>query len=245
MVPSSTSNTTGLALSYHDRNYWSARAGYEWTGTTNPAYLIVPQSNNHSFVDVWITPTKWLTFSNDFSILLQNAFPSIPLIRADGTGADGSFQRANHFYFETAAATLRPMPDWDFSLGYSYLQNNLTTYMAFQNDSGVGYVLNEPRVPYKQITQAYWGESSYTFARRLGLNARVIYNSSRSGYRPDVNLNDAAKLGNASLISEGAFDPVMFSAALDNLTFSDTNFRRRRASVDWSGQALLYVPPEI
>jgi hypothetical protein len=29
----------------------------------------------------------------------------------------------------------------------------LTTYMAFQNDSGAGYVINEPAVPYKQLSQ--------------------------------------------------------------------------------------------
>src|SRR5208337_4139509 len=31
VVPSSFSNTTGMALRYHYRSLWSARAGYEWT----------------------------------------------------------------------------------------------------------------------------------------------------------------------------------------------------------------------
>ena len=239
VVPSSTSNTTGLALRYHDRNYWSARAGYEWTGTNNPGYLIVPQSNNRAFADVWITPKKWLVFSNDFSVIVQNAFPAIPLMRADGTGAFGDFERSNRYYFETGSATLRPVPDWDLSLGYSYQQNTLMTYMGFQNDPTVGYVVNEPLVPIKQITQAYWGESSYTMARRLGLNVKVTYNSSRSGMRPDVNPNDAAKLGNASLISQGAFDPVMFQAALNNLTFSANQISGVTVP-QWIGQGKVY-----
>lgn len=29
---------------------------------------------------------------------------------------------------------------------------NLATYMAFQNDAGAAYVLDEPLVPYKQIS---------------------------------------------------------------------------------------------
>jgi predicted CXXCH cytochrome family protein len=239
VVPSSFSNTTGLALRYHDHNYWSARAGYEWTGTHQPGYLIVPQSNNRMFADVWLTPAKWLVFSNDLSIIWQNAFPAIPLVRADGTGASGDFQRNNRYYFETASATLRFVPGWDFGLGYSYQQNNLNTYMAFQNDPGVGYVINQPVVPIKQITQAYWGESSYTLARRLGFNVRITYNSSRSGMQPDVNPNDAAKLGNSSLISQGTFDPVMYAAALNNLTFSATQISQVIVP-QWIGQGKAY-----
>jgi hypothetical protein len=87
VVPFSSTNTTGLALRYHDANYWSARAGYEWTGTTNPGYLIVPQSNNRVFADVWLTPKKWLVFSNEFSAILQNAFPAIPLVRDEAPAA--------------------------------------------------------------------------------------------------------------------------------------------------------------
>jgi hypothetical protein len=162
VVPSSTSNTTGLALRYHDRRLWSARTGYEWTGTHDPGYLIVPQSNNRIFADVTLTPAKWLTFTNDTSIIVQNAFPAIPLpnsaglpagFGADITGLPPDFQRRNRFYVETASATLRILPDWNLGLGYSYQQNNLNTYMAFQNDSSAGYVIDQPLVPYKQISQ--------------------------------------------------------------------------------------------
>jgi predicted CXXCH cytochrome family protein len=240
VVPSSFSNTTGLALRYHDRGLWSARAGYEWTGTHNPGYLIVPQSNNRTFADVWLTPVQWLVLSNDTSIIVQNAFPAISLLRSDGTGLSGDFQRRNRFYINTLSATLRFVPGWNLGLGYSYQQNNLTTYMAFQNDSGVGYVLDEPAVPYKQITQAYWGESTYTLKKRFGLNLRLTYNSSRSGMRPDVNPNDAALLGNQSLISQDAFDPDgLFPGTLGNVQFGATQVSEVIVP-EWIGQGKGY-----
>lgn len=252
VVPSSFSNTTGLALRYQDRSYWSARAGYEWTGTHHPGYLIVPQSNNRIFSDVWVTPKPWLVFSNDTSILVQNAFPAIPLLRADGSGLSGDFQRRNRIYINTLSATFRYVQGWNLGLGYSYQQNNLTTYMPFQNDSGAGYVVDEPAVPFKQITQAYWGESTYTVKQRLGLNFRVTYNSSRSGFRPNVNPADAAMLGNASLISQGpcvseppppgsppCFAPGLFQGALNNLAFSATQISDVIVP-QWIGQAKGY-----
>lgn len=240
VIPSSFSNTAGLALRYHDHGHWSGRAGYEWTGTHNPGYLIIPQSNNRVFTDVWFTPTEKLAFSNDFSIIAQNAFPSIPLLRSDGSGAAGDFQRRNRFYFETLSATLRMVPAWNLALGYSYQQNNLTTYMAFQNDPAVGYVLDEPAVPYKQITQAYWGESTYTLKQRLSLNLRLTFNSARSGFRPDLNAADAPLLGNAGILAGAipgvAFDPVGFSAALSNVGFAATQISQVIVP-EWIGQS--------
>jgi len=239
-VPSSFSNTTGLALRYHNQDHWSARAGYEWTGTHDPGYLIVPQSNNRVFADLTYTPSKWLIVTNDTSIILQNAFRAIPLLRTiDGTGLDGNFQRRNHFYSETLSGTFPVLPEWDLGLGYSYQQNNLLTYMAFQNDSAVNYVLDEPAVPYKQITQAYWLESTYTARQRLGLNLRLTYNSSRSGFRPDLNPNDAALLGNEALISSGVFDPVGFGAALGNEALASTQISEVMVP-QWIGQAKGY-----
>lgn len=242
VVPSSSSNTTGLALRYHDQGYWSARAGYEWTGTHQPGYLIVPQSNNRAFVGVWLTPVKWLVLSNDLNVTVQNAFSAVPLPNTPNAvppspptpltqsfgffiaGLPPTFQRRDRFYTETLSATFRPAPDWNLGLGYSYQQNNLSTYMAFQNDSATGYILDEPNVPYKQITQAYWVDSSYLAKQRLGVDFRLTYNSSRSGMRPDVNPNtDPAKFGNAALISQGAFDPGgLYPAALGNLQFAAT-----------------------
>jgi predicted CXXCH cytochrome family protein len=249
VVPSSVSNTTGMALRYHDRGLWSARAGYEWTGTHDPGYLIVPGSNNRFFSDVTLTPATWIVFANDTNIIVQNAFPNVPLPNTPGatpgfggdiSGLPPDFQRRNRFYVDTASATLRLLPPWNLGIGYSYQQNNLTTYMAFQNDSSVGYVVDEPAVPYKQISQTYWGESTYTVKQRFGLNFRLTYNSARSGMRPDVNPNDAAKLGNQSLIQQGAFDPMgLFPAALGNLEFSATQISEVSVP-QWIGQSKAY-----
>jgi hypothetical protein len=60
--------------------------------------------------------------------------------------------------------------------------------------------LADAAVPYKQISQTYWGESTYSLKQRLGLNLRLTYNSARSNFRPDLNPNHAALLGNQSLI---------------------------------------------
>jgi len=239
VVPSSFSNTSGLALRYHDRSLWSARAGYEWTGTHDPGYLTVPQSDNRVFANASLTPAKWLVFTDDINVIVQNAFPAVPLPSTVGVtpppppasqsfglniaGLPPTFQRRNRFYTETASASLQCVPGWNLGLGYSYEQNNLKTYMAFQNDVGPGYILDEPLVPYKQISQSYWGDSTYTFKQRLALNLRVTYNSARSGMRPDVNPADAAKLGNQYLIQSGTFDPFgLFPYALSNLQFAST-----------------------
>ncbi len=234
VVPSSISNMAGLALRYHDRGLWSARAGYDWTGTHQPGYLIVPRSDNRIFADFTLTPAAWLTFANDTSVIVQNAFPAIAL-----PNTPGDFQRRNRFYINTASATLRPMPAWMVGLGYSYQQNNLTTYMAFQNDNEVGYVFDQPAVPYKQLSQSYWGETSYTAKQHLGLNLRLTYNSARSGFRPDLNPNDAARLGNQSLISSASFDPVMFAGAQSNMGFSATQISEV-VIPQWIGQSKAY-----
>ncbi len=243
VVPSTTSNMAGLALRYRDRDHFSARAGYEWTGTHDPGYLIVPRSNSRVFADVSLTPAKWLVFTNDTNIILQNAFAAVPLLRSDGTGLAGDFQRRNRFYTNTASATLRLEPSWNLGLGYSYQQNNLTTYMAFQNDSAVNYVVDEPAVPFKQISQTYWGESGYMVKQHLGLNLRLTYNSARSGMRPDVNENDAALLGNESLIGSGNFNTqcpgICFADALGNVNLGATQVSQVIVP-QWIGQSKAY-----
>jgi predicted CXXCH cytochrome family protein len=259
VVPSTSSNTAGLALRYHDRGLWSERAGYEWTGTNDPGYLIVPQSNNRVFSDLTITPAAWLIFANDTSIIVQNDFPLRTLpntpnsalgpgFGTDIAGLPVDFQRSDRFYINTASASFRATPGWNMGVGYSYQQNNLTTYMAFQNDSSVGYIVDDPAVPYKQIVQAYWGESNYTFRQHFGLNLRLTYNSARSGFRPDLNPNDAALLGNQYLISQGncdtgaappCFSPSTFAAALGNLNFAATQISEVVVP-QWIGQTKAY-----
>jgi predicted CXXCH cytochrome family protein len=207
VVPSSSSNTTGLALRYHGGG-WSARAGYEWTGTQNPGYLTDPMNNNRIFGNVTLTPAHWLTFTNDNSFIVQNGFPVI--------------QRRNRFYTETADAALTFGPNWNLDLGYSYQQDNLVTYMAFQNDRGVHYVIDEPFVPYRQLSQTYWVQSAYKFKQRWGLNLGLSHNSAHSGMLPDVNPNDYLQLGNASFVEQGTFNSGLFQQALGAVELGST-----------------------
>jgi hypothetical protein len=128
---------------------------------------------------------------------------------------------------------------WNLVLGYSYQENNLQSYMAFQNDSSVGYVVDEPFVPYKQLSQVVWGDSTYMVKQHFGLDLRLTHNGSGSGYRPDLNPNDAAQLGNASLIQQGNFSPDMFQSALGNLAFSSTQISQVQVP-QWIGQGKAY-----
>jgi hypothetical protein len=97
--------------------------------------------------------------------------------------------------------------------------------MAFQNDPEVSYVLNEPLVPYKQIAQAYWAESSYFAKQRFGLNFRITYNS--------------CLLAGTCADNTLTFDPVMFGAALNNLQFSATQISQVIVP-QWIGQGKAY-----
>ena len=248
VIPSSTSDTAAAALRYEYKGLWNARVGYEWTGTNHPGYLIVPGSNNRVFASVWLTPKSWLTFSNDASIDVQNAFPSPALpntpTAAQGFGGDiaglpSTFQRRDRFYTDAASAEIRPLPAWSLGLGYSYQQNNLKSYMAFQNDSSTNYVIDEPLVRYKLLSQVVWGDSTYTFKERTGLDLAFTHNASSSGFRPDLNPNDAASLGNAAMIDQGAFDQGMFQSALGNLALSSTQISAVRVP-QWIGKGKVY-----
>jgi predicted CXXCH cytochrome family protein len=249
VIPSSTSHTAGLEVHYRS-GLWNARAGYEWTRTDHPGFLIVPGNNNRIFASVWLTPKPWLTFSNDTNIDVQNTFPSPALPNTptdpsnvgfgeDIAGLPANFQRRDRFYTDAASAEIRPVSAWNLGLGYSYQQNNLNTYMAFQNDSSVNYVVDEPLVPYKQLSQVVWGNASYLVKDRFGLDLRFTHNASNSGYRPDLNPNDAASVGNASLIQQGVFDPVGFQSALDNLALSSTKISEVKVP-QWLGDGKAY-----
>ncbi len=103
---------------------------------------------------------------------------------------------------------------WNLDLGYSYQQNNLETYVAFQNDAAAGYVVDEPFVPYRQLSQTYWVKSEYKVKKRAGVNLGLLHNSAHNGMLPDLNPNDPALLSyNSSLIAPGTFDPGLFAQA--------------------------------
>ncbi len=240
VVPKSWSNTVSLGLRFHPRHLWSARAGYAFTGTHDPGYLVVPGSNNRVYADLSLFPASWIVFSNDASFIFQNAFAAVPL-----PNTPGDFQRRNRFYNETAALSLLFQPNWNFDLGYSYQQNLLNTYMGLQNDAGVNYVLDEPFVPYNQLNQSYWARfGTHLLDRRLLWNAQVTYNSARSGMTPDLNPAHAAQLGNAALIQQGVFDPVAFGQALDALQLGSTAVSQVLVP-EWIGSSkLTYRLPE-
>ncbi len=229
VVPASFSNTEGLILRYHRGGKWRARVGYQWTGTHAPGYVTVPMSNNRAFGDVVLVPARWLTFTNDTSIIIQNAFPVI--------------RRRNRFYNEAADATLVFGPPWKLDLGYSYQQDDLATYMALQNDPTVGYVLDEPWVPYHQLSQTYWIRSAYRYKQRMGLSLKLEHNAAHSGMLPDLNPNDYLLMGNGPLVEQGAFDPIAFGEALDALELGSTKGSQVEVG-QWIGQGRIdYLLP--
>ncbi len=248
VIPSSTSNTGAIDLRYRRGGLWNARVGYAWTGTDHPGYLIVPKSDNRIFSNLWLTPKAWLTLSNDLNIDVQNAFPADALPSspnaAQGFGGDiaglpAHFQRRDRIYTDAVSAAIHPTPQWNIGLGYSYQQENLASYMAFQNDSSTNYVVDEPLVPYKQLGQVVWGNTTYTVKDRLGLAMEFTHDASSSSFRPDLNPNDAASLGNAALIQQGVFDPGMFQSALGNLALSATQISGVKVP-QWIGRAKGY-----
>jgi hypothetical protein len=229
VVPSSFSNTEGLTLRYRRGARWRARLGYAWTGTHDPGYVTVPESNNRAFGDVVLVPTRRLTLTSDTNIIVQNAFPAI--------------RRRNRFYLETGDAVLALVPQWKLDLGYSYQQNNLATYMALQNDSTVGYVLDEPFLPYHQLNQTYWLRSAYRYGEHLGLNLKIEHNAAHSGMLPDLNPNDYLLMGNGPLVEQGTFDPILFGEALDALELGSTK-ASQVAVGQWIGQGKIdYLLP--
>ncbi|MGB8061487.1 MAG: hypothetical protein WCF26_06320, partial [Candidatus Sulfotelmatobacter sp.] len=74
----------------------------------------------------------------------------------------------------------------------------------------------------------------------LGLNLRLTYNSARSGFRPDINPADAARLGNQYLIQQGTFDPSgLFPSALGNVNTISTQISEVIVP-QWIGQSKAY-----
>ncbi len=174
VIPTSFSNIVGTAVHFHTNQFWNVRAGYEWTGTHDPGFVTDPGTNHSVFGDVTITPVQWFSFTNDVRVILQRSFPAV--------------QRDNNLYTETSFVTIRPVPQWSISTGYTYLEDNLQTEMRFANDPAVG--LYQALVPYKQLSQTYSVRSSYEIKKRVGLNFNFAHSAAHSGFRPDVNPAD-------------------------------------------------------
>ncbi|HVJ08515.1 MAG TPA: DmsE family decaheme c-type cytochrome [Acidisarcina sp.] len=216
VVPVTTDNTGGLALRYN-RAMLGTRVGYEYTNTHQPGYIVTPGSESRVFLRNTFTPTRFLTLTNDFNARVQNAFPSaghytsLAPFPGDTTVASESIlrQRRDRFYNETLSLAVPLEQHGNVSVGYSYQQNKLKTFMDFNEYQflNMDYLLREPLVPYNQLSQTYWGQVTTTFLQhRLGVDGKVTYNSARSHMSPDVNPNHAVKFGNGSLIQQGYCD---------------------------------------
>ena len=183
VVPTTFSNIVGTSLHFHTGELWDARTGYEWTGTHDPGYVTDPKTNHRVFGDVTFTPVRWLSLSDDASIMLQQSFPGVFPV----TGLP--LQRSNHLYTNTSFVTIKPVPEWSIGAGFTYLQEDLRTDMQFGNDSAVA-LYTQPLVPYKDLSQTYFIRSTYELKHRVGLNVNFAHSAAHSGMRPDLNPAD-------------------------------------------------------
>ncbi|MBI3670715.1 MAG: hypothetical protein HY237_13155, partial [Acidobacteria bacterium] len=171
VIPATFSNTAGVSAKLHHGERCSLRTGYEWVGTHAPGYLTDPQTAHRAFATGSLAVTDWLTFTDDFSVLLQNSFVGI--------------QRRNRLWLNTAYLTVKPLwqrADWTLSLGYGYYQNNLQTDLMY----GVDPFYPESFVPFKALSQSYSVSSAYLLKKKLAWNLDFSTVSSRSDFRPNL-----------------------------------------------------------
>jgi hypothetical protein len=172
VVAETSANTVGASLILHGSTKWQVHPGYEWIGTQAPGYLTEPGTAHRIFLLASFSPNARLQFSDDFSALFQSAF--------------GDIQRQNHLYFNTAYATLTPVPAWSLAVGYSYFQDNLKTDLTYGTDP----LYLEALVPYKALSQGVNLSSSYAWKEKLRLNVQVGNLTAHSEFRPTME-NDA------------------------------------------------------
>jgi hypothetical protein len=171
LIPSTSSNVAGADLRFHKSARWNIRTGYEWIGTHSPGYLIDPGTAHRTFLSTTFVPRQWLSFSNDFSVLLQGNFSSI--------------QRKNRLYLNTSYLTLTPWNEWSLSLGYAYYQNNMATDVIYGTDTAVAFYA-ESLLPYKALSQSYSVGSTYNFKKRLFWRLDFSHIASHSEIRPSA-----------------------------------------------------------
>jgi hypothetical protein len=169
LVPTSFSNTAGVALRFHRGERGNLRLGYEWIGTHAPGYLTDPETSHRPFASGSYALTSWLTVSNDFSVLLQSSFPRI--------------QRKNRLWLNTSYLTITPVPEWSLSAGYGYYQNNLKTDLMYGTDPSF-YL--EPLVPFKSLSQSYTVSSNLLLKKKLAWRLDAGHVSSHTDFRPNL-----------------------------------------------------------
>jgi hypothetical protein len=169
LVPATLSNTAGVAVRLHHGERANVRLGYEWIGTHAPGYLTDPETSHRPFVSGSYALTSWLSFGNDFSVLLQNSFPGI--------------QRRNRLWLNTSYLTITPVQEWSFSAGYGYYQNNLKTDLMY--GTSPSFYL-EPLVPFTSLSQTYSVSSNLLLKKKLAWRLDVGHVSSHSDFRPNL-----------------------------------------------------------
>jgi hypothetical protein len=172
VVPTSSSNTLGVSLRLHGSDKWDVRPGYEWIDTRSPGYLTEPGTAHRLYLAATVAPVSRLSFSDDFSVLLESSFAAI--------------QRQNRLYLNTAFVTVNPVRDWNLGLGYTYFQDNLKTDLIYGTDP----FYREGLVPFKALSQGYTVSSSYLWNQKLGVNVDFGHVTSHSEFRPTLE-NDA------------------------------------------------------
>jgi hypothetical protein len=181
VVPATFSNTARFTLRFHPSERWTLRSGYEWVGTHHPGYLTDPGTAHRVFAGASLSPTRWLTFSDDFSVLLQSSFPAVPLLQplADGRA---TFQRDNRLYLNTAYLTLKPVQAWSVGLGYGYYQNSLNSDLVYGTDP----IYQEGLVPFRALSQSYSLFSTYLIKKRAAFELAASHMTSHSNFRPNL-----------------------------------------------------------
>ncbi len=172
VVPTTSSNTLGFSFRLHGSDKWNLRPGYEWVDTRSAGYLTEPGTAHRLSLAVNLAPVSRLSFSDDFSVLLESSFAAI--------------QRQNRLYLNTAYVTVNPVHDWNLGIGYTYFQDNLKTDLIYGTDP----FYQEGLVPFKALSQGYAISSSYLWKDKLGLNVDVGHVASHSEFRPTLE-NDA------------------------------------------------------
>lgn len=196
LVPTTFSNTAGVAVRFHHGEHGNLRLGYEWIGTHAPGYLTDPGTSRRPFVSGSYALTSWLTVGNGLSVLLESSFPRI--------------QRQNRLWLNTSYLTITPVPEWSLSAGYGYYQNNLKTDLMYGTDPSF-YL--EPLVPFKSLSQSYTVSSDLLLKKKLAWRLDVGHVSSHSDIRPNL-LSPLIPSDCGATGTEPCSDPVAFARAI-------------------------------
>lgn len=197
VIPHTFANTAGVSAVFRSGEVWNVRSGYEWSGTHAPGYLTDPGRGRRIFAEATLSPGTRLSFTEDFSLLLQSKFSNI--------------NRSNRFFLNTSYVTLRPVSEWSLGVGYSYFQNNLRSDLIYGTDP----FYQETLVPYKALSQSYMVSSTYVLKKRLAWQVNLGHVASHSDFRPSLPNESFPIVLWASEFSRVSVPQANVSSALD------------------------------